>query len=202
MEERSCTFITPWRFSREMGQMRPNPRQATSCEQQNERAATPVCQLYSCSPIQLSCQCGTRYQAWRPAMYSVVLQLSSAESVTTSVCACVISDDKHWPKPPGEGVSARRSLKAVVLQFKAPLSGTSRLKAGQPSPMEPPSEEEVFIQKYLNLADAALKPGAKSPGQECRLMCRKKHERLGRNYQFRFTTLAGSHTQMHSITVI
>lgn len=98
-------------------------------------------------------------------MYSVVLQLSSAGSVTTSVCACVISDDKHWPKPPGEGVSARRSLKAVVLQFKAPLSGTSRLEAGQPSPMEPPSEEEVFIQKYLNLADAALKPGAKSPGK-------------------------------------
>lgn len=29
--------------------------------------------------------------------------------------------------------------------------------------MEPPTEEEVFIQKYLNLADAALKPGAKSP---------------------------------------
>lgn len=102
MEERSFTFIMPWRFSPEMGQMRPNPRQAMSCEQQNKRAATPVHQLYSCSPIQLSCQCGTRYQAWRLAMYSVVLQLSSAESVTTSVCACVIFDDKHWPKPRGK----------------------------------------------------------------------------------------------------
>ncbi len=47
----------------------------------------------------------------------------------------------------------RRSMKAVALQFNSPSART-----GQPSPIKPPVEEEAFIQKYLSLAGAAMKP--------------------------------------------
>jgi hypothetical protein len=51
-------------------------------------------------------------------------------------------------------------MKTVVLQFKAPFS--LKPETGQPSPIKPPVEEEAFIQKYLSLADAAMKPATKS----------------------------------------
>jgi len=57
-------------------------------------------------------------------------------------------------------VRERRSMKTVVLQFKAPFS--LKPETGQPSPIKPPVEEEAFIQKYLSLADAAMKPATKS----------------------------------------